>query len=61
VLDRHAALEGVLGTLRRVQEAWRIVLQGARAVENPERVALAKAKLVEVQREIARIQNLLRA
>jgi hypothetical protein len=46
---------------RRVRGAWRTVLAGARALENPERVALAKAKLIEIDREIARIQALLQA
>jgi hypothetical protein len=44
---------------KRVREAWRAVLQGARMLENPERVELAKAKLAEIDHEIARIQNLL--
>jgi hypothetical protein len=45
--------------LNRVREAWRLVLDGARQLENPERVALAKAKLLEIDGEITRIKNLL--
>jgi hypothetical protein len=61
VIDPRVALEGVLGMLNRVRDAWRLVLDGARKLENPERVAHAKAKLLEIDREIRRIKNLLQA
>jgi type VI protein secretion system component VasF len=52
-------LQRALASWRRLQAAWTVTLQGAEAVQNSERMALAKSKLDECQSEITRIERLL--
>ena len=58
-IDPRSSLEHGLASWRLVQAAWRERLEDARIADDPERIALAEAKLDECERELARIEKLL--
>lgn len=58
--DARPSLEHGLASWRLVQAAWRVRLDDARKAQDSEKVAAAEAKLDECERELARIERLLR-
>ncbi len=59
-IDARSSLEHGLASWRLVQAAWRVRLDDARKAQDSEKVAAAEAKLDECERELARIEKLLR-
>jgi hypothetical protein len=54
--DSRLSLERALQTWRRLSDAWQSIFDGARAVRNHERMALAEAKREECKESIERIE-----
>ena len=49
-------MERTLVSWRRLREAWKSILEAARALDNWERMALAESKLEECHVQIARLE-----
>ena len=55
--DTRVSLERALTSWLRLRDAWELIFDGARAMRNAERMALAEAKLTECQDHIRRIRG----
>jgi hypothetical protein len=53
------ALQAALGDWRSRRSKWAMIFQGALAVRNCKRLAVAESRLAECQREITRLEGLL--
>ena len=59
-IDPRASVKHALAHWQRVQAAWLFILESARRTQNGERTVVAQSKLDECEREIARLEKLLR-
>jgi hypothetical protein len=61
LIATRPSVQRALGSWKLLLEAWQVVFEGARTARNWERMALAESKLDQCQREISRLEALLKA